>query len=110
MSSAPSAFYLITRASDGRAVGGIGFKEKPDDGRVEIGVGLVPSARGNGYAAEAVAAVLAVAARHGLEQVVADTHRSNIASQRTLEAARFTRRRNDADPSLHLYEATLGTD
>src|SRR5690348_17067723 len=47
----PFGFYLITRASDGQAIGGIGFKGEPVHGSVEIGYGLTPSARGNGYAA-----------------------------------------------------------
>ena len=51
-------YYRITRLADGRAVGGIGFKGQPDGGCVEIGYGLAPSARGHGYAAEAVVALL----------------------------------------------------
>lgn len=54
--------------SDGQAVGGIGFKGQPQGGCVEIGYGLVPSARGHGYAAEALVALLAVAADHGLSR------------------------------------------
>lgn len=104
----PFGFYRITRASDGRAIGGIGFKGKPEYGSVEIGYGLTPSARGNGYAAEAVAALLTVATRHGLDRVVADTDRANIASHRTLERAGFTRQRNEAD--VYFYEAILGSN
>ncbi|KRE56567.1 GNAT family N-acetyltransferase [Phycicoccus sp. Soil748] len=103
----PFGFYRITRASDGRAIGGIGFKGGPDGGSVEIGYGLTPSARGNGYAAEAVAALLSVATDHSVDRVAADTDRANIASQRTLERAGFTRRGNGAD--LYSYEAVLGT-
>jgi hypothetical protein len=33
----PFGFYRITRASDGQAIGGIGFKGQPECGRVEIG-------------------------------------------------------------------------
>jgi RimJ/RimL family protein N-acetyltransferase len=102
----PFGFYRITRASDGQAIGGIGFKGRPDDGSVKIGYGLAPSARGGGYAAEAVAALLIVATSHGLDRVVATTEQANIASQRTLERAGFTRRRHEAD--LYLYEAILG--
>lgn len=102
----PFGFYRITRASDGQAIGGIGFKGQPEYGSVEIGYGLTPSARGNGYAAEAAAALLTVATRHGLDRVVAETDRTNFASQRTLERAGFTRQRNDSD--LYLYEAILG--
>jgi RimJ/RimL family protein N-acetyltransferase len=73
----------------GRAIGGLGFKGQPDGGCVEIGYGLAPSARGHGYAVEAVIALLTVAADHGLSRVIADTTLDNVASQRTLIRAGF---------------------
>jgi RimJ/RimL family protein N-acetyltransferase len=101
----PFGFYRITRLADGRAIGGIGFKGQPVDGCVEIGYGLAPSARGEGYAAEAAVAVLAVAAEHGLSKVIADTTLDNIASQRTLSRAGF--RLVGSDDEQQLYEALL---
>jgi RimJ/RimL family protein N-acetyltransferase len=101
----PFGHYRITRSSDGRAIGGIGFKGRPADGRVEIGYGLSPSARGHGYAAEALVALLGVAAEHGLSRVAADTTKDNIASQRTLERAGFKQVGDDGD--LYLYEVVL---
>jgi RimJ/RimL family protein N-acetyltransferase len=101
----PFGYYRITRRSDGRAVGGIGFKGQPDGGCVEIGYGLAPSARGHGYAAEAVIALLTVAAGHGLAKVIADTTVDNVASQRTLVAAGF--RLVDTDAELQHYEVLL---
>jgi RimJ/RimL family protein N-acetyltransferase len=101
----PFGFYRITRLADGQAIGGIGFQGRPDDGCVEIGYGLAPSARGHGYAAEAVAALTAIAADHGLSRVIADTTADNIASQRTLLRAGFRPVSTDSD--LHVYEAHL---
>lgn len=101
----PFGFYRITRAADGQAIGGIGFKGQPRDGSVEVGFGLAPSARGNGYAAEALIALLIVAADHGLDRAVADTDRGNIASQRTLERAGFRRLRSRG--CLYSYEVVL---
>jgi RimJ/RimL family protein N-acetyltransferase len=101
----PFGHYRITRTADGQAVGGIGFKGQPDAGRVEVGYGLAPSARGHGYAAEALTALLTVAAAHGLSRVTADTADDNIASQRTLERAGFRLFATDVD--LHLYEFLL---
>jgi RimJ/RimL family protein N-acetyltransferase len=101
----PFGFYLITRLADGQAVGGIGFKGQPEDGCVEVGYGLVPSARGNGYAAEAVVALLAIAKDNGLSRVIADTARDNFASQKTLVRAGF--RLVGTDGELHYYEAVL---
>jgi len=101
----PFGFYRISRLADGLAVGGIGFKGRPDGGSVEVGYGLVPSARGQGYAAEAVIALLGVATGQGLTKVIADTTLDNIASQRTLVRAGFRLARTDAQ--LHYFEALL---
>jgi RimJ/RimL family protein N-acetyltransferase len=103
----PFGYYRITRLSDGRAVGGIGFKGQPDGGCVEIGYGLAPSARGQGYAAEALVALLIVATDHGLFTVIADTTLDNVASQQTLIRAGFRLVRSDAE--LRHYEMALGT-
>jgi RimJ/RimL family protein N-acetyltransferase len=101
----PFGYYRITRRADGRAIGGAGFKGQPVGGCVEIGYGLAPSARGNGYAAEAAVAVLALAAEHGVARVIADTVLDNNASQRTLIRAGF--RLVGADDELQYYEALL---
>jgi RimJ/RimL family protein N-acetyltransferase len=101
----PFGYYRITRLADERAVGGIGFKGQPDGGCVEIGYGLVPSARGHGYVAEAVVALLAMAADNGLSKVIADTALDNIASRRSLIRAGF--RLVATDDELHHYEALL---
>ena len=101
----PFGPYRITRLADGRAVGVIGFKGQPDGGCVEIAYGLAPSARGHGYAAEAVGALLAMAAGHGVSRVIADTALDNIASQRTLIRAGFRLVRTD--DGVHYYEALL---
>jgi RimJ/RimL family protein N-acetyltransferase len=93
----PFGYYRITRVADGRAIGGVGFKGRPDGGQVEIGYGLAPSARGHGYAAEAVIALVGIAAEHGLTAVLADTEIDNIASQRTLERAGFRLVRSDGE-------------
>jgi len=101
----PFGHYRITRTADGKAIGGIGFKGQPDDGCVGVGYGLAPSARGHGYAGEALVALLNVAADHGLSRVVADTTGDNVASQRTLERAGF--RRVGTNGELYLYEVLL---
>jgi RimJ/RimL family protein N-acetyltransferase len=101
----PFGFYRINRLSDGQAVGGIGFKGRPVGGCTEIGYGLAPSARGHGYAAEAVAGLLTVAADHGLTKVIAETTLDNIASQRTLVRAGFHHMSTDTE--VHHYELVL---
>lgn len=101
----PFGYYRITRSSDGRAIGGAGFKGKPTDGCVDIGYGLAPSARGHGYAAEAVGALAPIAAAQGVTTLRADTTPDNIASQRTLVQAGFELVRSD--DQLQYYEAPL---
>jgi len=101
----PFGYYRISLLTDGRAIGGIGFKGQPAGGCVEIGYGLASSARGHGYAAEAVSAVLSVAADHSLSKVIADTTLDNIASQRTLIRAGF--RLVGSDDALRYYEALV---
>ncbi len=88
--------YMIRRASDGIAIGGLGFFGPPDDaGRVEVGYGLVPAARGIGFATEAVQAAVQVAAAHGATSIAADTDTGNQASQRVLVKAGFVEIRRD---------------
>jgi RimJ/RimL family protein N-acetyltransferase len=94
----PFGYYQIIRAADRLAVGGVGFKGPPRGGSVEVGYGLAPSARGHGYAGEALTA----AANHGIATVLADTTVENVASQRTLANAGFTLVGADAD--LQYYE------
>ncbi len=101
----PFGYYRITRAADGPAVGGLGFKGQPVDGQVEIGYGLAPSARGQGYAAEAVIALVALAWENGVSLVLADTDLENVASQKTLVHAGFRRVRTHE--ALHFYERQL---
>lgn len=100
----PFGYYQITRSADGLVIGGVGFKGPPGEGRVEIGYGLAPSGRGHGYAAEAVAALLTVAAERGVTTVLADTDLDNVASQRTLIRAGFEL--VGADAELRYYEVT----
>ncbi len=77
--------YVIRRTPDHQAVGGFGFFGPPDTvGRVEFGYGLVPSARGEGLATEAVTLALNSARDHGAAIAAADTDEGNTASQRVL--------------------------
>lgn len=101
----PFGFYRVTRLADGQAVGGIGFKGPPDDGCVEIGYGLAPSARGEGLAAEAVTAIVDFANSQHIARVLASTARDNVASQRTLLHAGF--HLAQSDDQLHHYEIHL---
>jgi RimJ/RimL family protein N-acetyltransferase len=108
MEQRPFGYYRITRLADGHAIGGIGFKGRPAGGCVEIGYGLAPSGRGSGYAAEAAAALLGLAAHHGMTRVVAATTPDNVASVRTLVRAGF--RLVTTDGEFCRYEVLLGVE
>ncbi|MFE0630784.1 GNAT family N-acetyltransferase [Streptomyces sp. NPDC058864] len=84
----PFGNYEIRRREDGRAIGGIGFHGRPDEhGDVTIGYGLVPSARGSGYASEALRGLLLFARAHGVTRVKGDADLDNTASQHVMTAA-----------------------
>ncbi|HET7900463.1 MAG TPA: GNAT family N-acetyltransferase [Candidatus Nanopelagicales bacterium] len=87
--SAPLGVLQVLRRDTGLAVGGIGFLHAVEDGEAEVGYGLAESAHGQGYATEALVAVLGLAREHGVERVVALTDLDNLASQRVLQRCRF---------------------
>lgn len=81
---------------DGRAVGTIGPLGPPEDGEVEVGYGLVESARGRGLAAEALRALLAETDAAGV-RVRAGVRPDNAASLRVLAGCGFTELRGSDD-------------
>ncbi len=80
--------YQVVRREDGVVIGDIGFLGPPDaTGAVHVGCGIIESARRQGYATEALSALLAWArGQNGLTCVLADTTRSNVGGQRLLES------------------------
>jgi RimJ/RimL family protein N-acetyltransferase len=83
--------FVIAEKSTGLAVGTIGFFGPPDEtGQVMVGYGLVPSARGRGYATEALKSLVDYAfAEPSVHRIVADPLRDNRASHNVLEKAGF---------------------
>jgi RimJ/RimL family protein N-acetyltransferase len=93
----PFGNYRIDRRADGVAIGSLGFYGPPDaEGRVTIGYGLVEAERGQGYATEAVRALIELCRAHADVTVVeADTNHDNSASQRVLAKSGFHYLRKD---------------
>src|SRR5918998_368961 len=91
--------YQVVRRADDRVIGDAGFDGPPDaTGAVSVGCGITEDARGQGYATEALSALLDWARRQtGLTCVLADTTRSNLASQRLLERAGLHRVGEDGE-------------
>jgi RimJ/RimL family protein N-acetyltransferase len=83
----PYGTYQVIRRADGQVIGDVGFMGPPDaTGAVSVGCAITEDARGQGYATEALSALLEwVREQPGLTCVLADTTRSNLASQRLLE-------------------------
>ena len=87
----PSLLYwgswIVIRKSDDRIIGDIGFKGKPDENKtVEIGYGLLEGYWNNGYATEAVEALIEWAFHTSkVEKVIAETLKENDGSIRVLE-------------------------
>jgi RimJ/RimL family protein N-acetyltransferase len=83
----PFGTYQVVRRADNCVIGDVGFMGPPDaTGAISVGCAITEDARGQGYATEALSALLEWARQQsGLTCVLADTTRSNLASQRLLE-------------------------
>jgi [ribosomal protein S5]-alanine N-acetyltransferase len=81
--------YQVMLADEDVVIGDVGFHAPPDElGEVSVGFGIVPVARGRGYATEALKGVLDWAlGRSEVRSVHADTDLVNLASQRVLLGA-----------------------
>jgi [ribosomal protein S5]-alanine N-acetyltransferase len=88
----PGTFVAVTRDT-GEAVGVVGATGGPsEEGEQEIGYGMNPAAQGNGYATEAVGALVAhLLAQPEVRVVTAFTAVANLASQRVLARLGFVR-------------------
>jgi RimJ/RimL family protein N-acetyltransferase len=83
-------FSLIVRRADALVVGEIGFVGRPERGNVMIGYAIVPSARRQGYATEAIVALTEWALTEDeVEEVRAQTLPENQPSIRALLNADF---------------------
>ena len=81
--------FLIVLKENNRIIGSIDYKYVPKDGTTEVGYGLNSAYQGNGYMTEALTAFLELGKRLGIRKVLADTEKSNIASQRVLQKCGF---------------------
>ncbi len=104
-----NTFWLVINKEDSSEAGLVGFKGVPgQDGRSEIGYGIEPNFRGQGYATEAVKALTAWALlQPGCEIVTAYTEKGNFASIRVLEKSGFTLSR-ESDEDLCWTLASVG--
>lgn len=75
--------------ADSTVVGSGMFKSAPQEGSVEIGYGVAPSAEGQGVATTIAGALVEFAFQHGAREVIAHTLPDGYASQRVLAKTGF---------------------
>jgi RimJ/RimL family protein N-acetyltransferase len=89
---APDAYRTTDSSAAELVVGGIGFHGPPDEnGRAEIGYGIVPSQRRNGYATQALRLLIEQARKLGAGTLIAETEPENEASRAALDRVGFAR-------------------
>jgi len=102
-----AAWYWIAKTRRPFLVGQGGFKGRPKDGCAEVGYSLLPAFQRQGYASEAVAALLAWAFAHAeVERVAAETLPELAPSIRLLERAGFSRGGKPSVEGILRFELT----
>jgi RimJ/RimL family protein N-acetyltransferase len=82
--------YQIVRNDDSLVVGDIGFRAPPAEGSVEVGFGLIQSARGMGLAKDALRTLTSWALEQdGVDRITAKTTKVNLPSRAVLESCGF---------------------
>ncbi len=84
--------FHVVRITDDAIVGGCGFKDAPAGRRVEIGYGVSPTCRGQGFATAAVREQVRIAFASGeVDAVEARVSAGNAPSTRLVERLGFQR-------------------
>ncbi|MGN6753693.1 MAG: GNAT family N-acetyltransferase [Intrasporangium sp.] len=95
----PYATRGIRDRASGLVVGTIGSYGPPDrEGRVEVGYGLVESARGTGLMTDVLGGYVRALLASGVREVVAHTEVGNVSSERVLGRLGFERLRREPGP------------
>lgn len=83
--------WLIAEKESRLIIGSAGYMGKPDnEGIIEIGFGIIPGKRGNGFCSESVRALLKWGlCRNGVHTIIARCEKSNTASQKTIARLGF---------------------
>jgi [ribosomal protein S5]-alanine N-acetyltransferase len=90
--------YLFVHVADHAVIGLGGFKGPPADGTVEIGYGIAPEYRRQGYATEGAALLIETARAADVTTVIAHTLPETNFSTRVLTTLGFTQTSTERDP------------
>lgn len=97
----------VVRQSDGEILGWVGIGEA-EDGRgseLDFGYALLPEHWGQGYATEALKAVIDFAFEHlGIHTIYGECHVENVASARVMEKAGLSRLCRDGEDLLFVIQ------
>lgn len=99
--------WFVIRRSDGKMIGDAGFKGKPGSEKtVEVGYGILPEVQRQGYATEAVEALIGWAISSGqVAAVNAECYADNLASIKVLE--KLGMKQVSAEEDILLWEKKL---
>jgi RimJ/RimL family protein N-acetyltransferase len=92
-----NGMLIVERIEDGRPIGTVGwhlerYGPNPQSAAFNLGIELIPEARGHGYGTEAQIQLAAyLFATTGVNRIEAATDLENVAEQRSLERAGFRR-------------------
>ena len=90
--------------------GNCGFTGRPDEaGTVEVGYSIVPSLQRQGFASEAVAALLAWCGERGAKKVIAQTFPDLVSSIRVMEKNGLVPDGSGSEPGAIRYSRVLTT-
>ncbi|SEN51186.1 ribosomal-protein-alanine N-acetyltransferase [Lihuaxuella thermophila] len=98
--------WIAIHQKENTVVGDMGFKGKPDEsGTVEIGYGIIPSYRNNGYATEAAGLLINWAFSHSaVKKVIAECLPDHAPSVRVLE--KLNMQRTVVEDNMQKWELT----
>jgi RimJ/RimL family protein N-acetyltransferase len=88
---------IVERVADGRPIGSVGWHRvgygpNPESGAWNVGIALLPEARGQGFGTEAQVLLAAyLFANTQVNRIEASTDAENVAEQRALEKAGYVR-------------------
>ena len=90
--------WEIILKSERRTIGGIGFGGYPKDGKTSLGYFIDPRFQGNGYATEAIEALLKWGSENSdLNEITAETPVGNLPSQKVLQKNGFRQFKSDSE-------------